>query len=146
MAHRTSQRARCIRTPFNEVECTIPFHAELIATWKHDIPFNRRSYDPDTKAWRFWGGYEDLAIALLLECFPDANIPRGTRTGGAAPTRTAGNDHFATLHLLPSAPIQVVKAAYRALAKLHHPDVNGDTATMRRLTEAHDTLSRRLSA
>ena len=31
-------------------------------------------------------------------------------------------DAFAVLHLLPSAPLEVVKAAYKALALLHHPD------------------------
>jgi hypothetical protein len=146
MAHRTPHRARCIRTPFDEVECTIPFHAELIATWKQEIPYNRRSYDPESKAWRFWGGYEDLAIALLLERFADADTPRGTRTCGKAPTRPAGSDHFTTLHLLPSAPAALVDAAFRCLAKIHHPDVGGDATRMRELTEAHDALSRRLSA
>ncbi len=32
------------------------------------------------------------------------------------------NDHYATLYVLPSADHEVIKAAYRALAKRYHPD------------------------
>ncbi len=35
------------------------------------------------------------------------------------------SDAYRTLHLLPSAPPEVVQAAHRALVKLHHPDVAG---------------------
>lgn len=37
----------------------------------------------------------------------------------------------------------VVKAAYHALAKRHHPDQGGDTATMQRVNEAHNYMSTR---
>jgi hypothetical protein len=33
---------------------------------------------------------------------------------------------YARLHLLPSAPPEVVTAAYHALVRLYHPDVGGD--------------------
>ncbi|HZL66318.1 MAG TPA: hypothetical protein VFC29_03205, partial [Candidatus Limnocylindrales bacterium] len=35
---------------------------------------------------------------------------------------------------------QIVAHGFRALSKLHHPDVNGDTEAQRRLTEARDVL------
>jgi len=44
---------------------------------------------------------------------------------------------YATLHLLPDAPVEVVKAAYKALAMKYHPDrPNGDAAKMQELNEA----------
>ena len=43
---------------------------------------------------------------------------------------------FATLHLLPTAPPELVQAAHRALTKLHHPDVGGDTQLMTRINLA----------
>ena len=40
----------------------------------------------------------------------------------------------------------VVKAAFHALAKLHHPDLGGDTATMQRVNVAYDYMSIRTQA
>lgn len=45
---------------------------------------------------------------------------------------------FAILYLRPDAPPQVVRAAYRALAPLNHPDTGGDEAAMTRLNLAHE--------
>lgn len=39
------------------------------------------------------------------------------------------SDAYRTLHLLPSAPPEVVQAAHRALVKLHHPDAGGKHAS-----------------
>ncbi len=50
-------------------------------------------------------------------------------------------DPYVTLHLLPSAPPEVVKAAYRALAMKHHPDKGGDTATMQTINDAYRRLA-----
>jgi hypothetical protein len=144
--HSTPPRARCIRTPFDEVECTIPFHADLIAAWKREIPYSRRSYDPSSKAWRFWGGYEELALALLLERFPDAAVPRGTRTHTEAQTQRTGSDHFRILHLRETAPVELIEASYRVLARLNHPDAGGSTEAMQAINGAYAALRERVSA
>ena len=47
------------------------------------------------------------------------------------------------LNIRPSADHAVVKAAFHALAKIHHPDVGGDTAAMQRINEAHNYMSTR---
>jgi DnaJ-class molecular chaperone len=47
---------------------------------------------------------------------------------------------YATLWLRPGAPAPVVKAAYRALAALHHPDTGGDVDAMRHLNAAYAVL------
>jgi curved DNA-binding protein CbpA len=44
------------------------------------------------------------------------------------------------LHLLPSAPPELIDAASGTLARLHHPDVGGDPETMRTLNDARDAL------
>ena len=62
----------------------------------------------------------------------------GTDVESAAvpdPVRAA----FATLHLLPSAPVPVIRAAYRALVRSAHPDVQGgDGQRMRKLNLAYE--------
>ncbi len=47
------------------------------------------------------------------------------------------------LNVQPDADHAVVKAAFHALAKIHHPDVGGDTAAMQRVNAAHDYMSTR---
>lgn len=47
------------------------------------------------------------------------------------------------LNIQPSADHAVVKAAFHALAKIHHPDQGGDTAVMQRVNAAHDYMSTR---
>ena len=47
---------------------------------------------------------------------------------------------YATLHLLPSAPIELVKAAPRVLAKKAHPDAGGNVETMERINTAVDLI------
>ncbi len=50
------------------------------------------------------------------------------------------------LNIRPSADHAVVKAAFHALAKIHHPDQGGDTAVMQRVNAAHDYMSTRTQA
>jgi hypothetical protein len=50
------------------------------------------------------------------------------------------------LHILPSAPPEVVRAAHRALARRYHPDAGGDTLTMQRINHAADQLQLRKEA
>jgi DnaJ-class molecular chaperone len=54
-------------------------------------------------------------------------------------------NHYATLGLDRRCTLQQIRAAYRVLAKRHHPDVNAGSAEAaartRELNEAHETLS-----
>jgi hypothetical protein len=48
---------------------------------------------------------------------------------------------FATLHLLPDAPLEVAKAAHKALALIHHPDrAGGDVQKMQAINAAFDLI------
>jgi len=59
----------------------------------------------------------------MLETFGDAEIQDDRREPYRRPEPIRTSDHrLATLHLLPSAPPELVEAAYRCLSKLHHPD------------------------
>lgn len=48
----------------------------------------------------------------------------------------ASLDEFAVLGLLPSAPMEVCEAAYKALCKVHHPDTGGDPEKMKNINVA----------
>jgi hypothetical protein len=150
--NRTSFTAQGRRTAFGEFTVTVPYNRSpvqakaFIEALKDAVPSRYRTYDPALKEWRVWGEFKDLAITLLLKYFPDADVPRQTHSKAQAQPRQAGSDHFQVLHLLPTAPPELIDAAFRCLAKIHHPDRGGDSAVMRQLTEAHEALSRSLSA
>ena len=113
-----------------------------IAALKENIAPDYRTFDGDTKQWRItadgragfdgWLGYMRLFHKAAIEWTDgEAEKPR---------TRTAP-DAFATLYLLPNAPPEVVRASYKALAQLVHPDKpGGDHAAMQRLNEAYERL------
>lgn len=50
-------------------------------------------------------------------------------------------DFYATLGIKRSASHDEVKAAFRTLAKKHHPDHGGDTETFKKISEAYSTLA-----
>ncbi len=57
------------------------------------------------------------------------------------PHAPAKVDAYTTLYLLPDAPAEVVRAAYKALAMKHHPDHGGDMVTMQTINAAYRQLA-----
>lgn len=111
----------------NATILTFPYDADLVEALKRDIPARSRSYNPVTRAWTVRTPYAERAIWLLRQFFPHAQcVTAGAHRQDTQshPTREplARPSHYTVLHVLPSAPPEVVGAAYRALAKLHHPD------------------------
>lgn len=49
-------------------------------------------------------------------------------------------DFYAILSISRDAPTEVIRAAYRALSKKHHPDQGGNRDIFEAIKEAHDTL------
>jgi hypothetical protein len=120
-----------------------------------------RVADTCAGAWAGKMGNGDAAAEGWLAAAQEARAayaPAGPRAAGGggwgagtvnwrqAPVRTVPQDPladaYAALWLRPGAPTHVVKAAYRALAAVHHPDVGGDEAAMRRLNAAYAALQR----
>jgi hypothetical protein len=50
-------------------------------------------------------------------------------------------NHYRLLHVQPDAPIEVIRAAYRALMAVHHPDAGGDAYQAMLLNDAYAVLS-----
>ncbi|MBU6365500.1 MAG: J domain-containing protein, partial [Gemmatimonadetes bacterium] len=49
-------------------------------------------------------------------------------------------NYYRVLHVQPDAPVEVVRAAYRALAAKHHPDKGGDHDRAALVNEAWGVL------
>jgi hypothetical protein len=122
-----------------------------IGTLKSFIHSSARSYDPDARQWHVdaaaeveferWITNMRTVIAATIEWLtPDNTSDAHERAH--KPHTPAKVDPFATLHLLPSAPPEVVRAAYKALAIKHHPDkLTGDTRRMQEIVAAYKQLA-----
>lgn len=113
---------------------------------KQDISRQNRKFDAERRCWMI-----DYDSQAELECWlkrmraemkADVVYKNGYGRHEWAARRDVTNA-YATLHLLPTAPPELVKAAYRCLAMMNHPDVGGDTETMQQLNIAYAQLSAR---
>lgn len=118
-----------------------------------DLPRTWRRWDPQEKAW--WlseSGLRTLARDVPCVAAPLAHYDerRQTQEREEAARRPAEPpltiaDAFAVLHLRSDAPIELVQGARRVLSRLHHPDLGGDLAAMKRINVAADMCEEWLS-
>ncbi len=123
----------------------------LIETLKSFVNPCYRFYDPGTRKWvvgapasqslHRWLAYARATFNARIEWIGEADADPEREWTPKEPARPKAVDPYKTLHLLPSAPPEVVKAAYRALAVLNHPDKGGDEEAMKRLNAAYQKLA-----
>ncbi len=140
-------RPRIVITAYGEAILTFPFNRGLVEALKREVPAYARSYEPATKAWTVNQPYIATAGALVEATFADVEVIdfRGARSS-APPPRTTPRTEYHVLHLQPSAPPELVEAAYRTLTKLYHPDRGGDTETMAAINAAVSVIRRRVTS
>jgi hypothetical protein len=111
-----------------------PYDALYVSMLKAGLHPQMRGWDPEKKAWWIAPDAIEQAIDIARQFF-------SLSFDNATPTAiSAESSAIDSLYLLPGAPERVVKAAYRELSKLHHPDVGGDDATMKRVNAAFERL------
>ncbi len=137
---------RATRTAFGEAVLTWPYCPAMLDDLKATIPYRFRNWDPARKVWTIDPAYADLAIEILLHHFPTAEMPRRSGSRVHDQTRPAGSDHFRVLHLRETAPVELVEASYRVLARLYHPDRGGTHEAMQAINGAYAALRERVSA
>jgi hypothetical protein len=120
-----------------DVVLRFPFDRWLVEALKTNVPAYARTYDATSREWMISPTYTERAGELVASVFPDVQVIdfRGARSS-APPTRTTPATSYSVLHLLPTAPPELVESAYRTLSRLHHPDAGGDTAEMQELNHA----------
>jgi hypothetical protein len=99
--------------------------------------------EPATESFRGWLAYArttfNARIEWLGETYEDPEA-EWTPPPPPRPPRSKALDPHATLWLLPGAPPELVRAAFKCLAQIHHPDKGGDEEVMKRLNEAYGRL------
>src|SRR5262245_40962199 len=116
-----------------------PFNPELVAALKDAIPYSYREWDAASKVRRIDPDWADVVLQALGAIGVNVVDKRPPVT---PPTAVAPALHEACrrLCIVPEAPVEVAEAAYKALARLHHPDVGGSTEMMQELNDAIQTF------
>src|SRR5262249_15791626 len=125
----------------------------VIEDLKRRIPSDYRKYSAEAKAWRInsrfymadWlsGVKEWEGVEVEWETAGERRpYPAPPQTPRALPARDAA---LVTLHLLPSGPPELIRAAHKALAFIHHPDRGGDLERMKSINNAADILLKECS-
>jgi hypothetical protein len=115
-----------------------PYDPTFVAAFKAAIPWTAREWDAARKVWRVDEAFDAVVIDLAEQHGAIVTDKRPVAESDQVPP--ALREACAILHITPGAPLAVAEAAYKALARLHHPDVGGDTATMQALNEAITTV------
>jgi hypothetical protein len=79
---------------------------------------------------------EDLQIDLVSKLISEASASASRGFQAKKPVLSP----YEALYLLPTAPMEVVKAAYRALAFIYHPDRGGDAEAFKDITKAYEEI------
>jgi len=119
---------------------TFPFDRWLVDTLKAEIPGHARTYDSTAKSWTVAPAYAGVAIRLICQAFGEVEVIDAAAGSGFDRGGDPREAALVVLHLRPSAPPELVDAAYRCLAKLHHPDAGGSTAVMQRINRAVESI------
>lgn len=131
-----------------------PFHEEFKDEFKYEVPPSKRRWDPTDKQWWVHHDFIDEATKLADKFFGGhmfvgvghnagqrrtqdqkrqqwSNTYSGGNTSNRPPwddSASLGDPAYTALFVLPNAPFEVCKAAYRALAQMYHPDTGSGTA------------------
>lgn len=134
------------------------------------VPRWAKTFEPDTKHWLIDRDYEDALREAMADYFEVEHIvTKGeairmamaaaatAREGSAAPRPAHSYQQClkavrriyqeeSELHVLPGAPWSVIEAAFRAVARLCHPDLIGPSGHTRMVAvnRAYETLKKRV--
>ena len=125
----------------------------FIAVVKASVrPYTYRKWDPDTQTWLVHWHWLEVLVGLARQHYVDVDysaLPTkwqlraaGAHVASSGLSAVTGSDPFAVLHVTEDAPQEVVKAAYKALAALYHPDAAGGNAErFRQVREAYQLIA-----
>ena len=126
----------------------------LIKDLKRLLPEDSLAYDSDRQVWlvgmeemetvqEVCGWHFDSVQVRYVYDLPQAAKVKVVERKIVEPIRRReAPTPYSTLHLLPDAPVEVVTAAYRALAQLHHPDRGGSGHRMAQINAAYEQIGK----
>ena len=118
------------------VKVITPYDVRFVTDIKYVIPFGEREWNPADKCWLVRDNYLEEIIILLQKYYDEIT------TDLIEAKNSPADGPYATMFLLPEAPVELVKSAYRLLSMVHHPDHGGTDEQMDRLNNAYEQIRR----
>lgn len=115
------------------LEVEAPYDKQLVETLTTSIPPIARIWNNVQKQWYIRKDQFDK-LTHILDQYCDETLLLNF------PKQEVASDNWTRLYLLEGAPIEVIQATYRALAKKHHPDAGGDQELMKEINLAYKAL------
>ena len=110
-----------------------PYSKTFIQELKKSLPAKKRAWDNNDKVWIIPVDQFEKVTFILDKYFEDTLLLD-------FPAQDVAQDVWGKLYLLPGAPLEVVKAVYKALSLKYHPDRGGDVARMSEVNVAYNEL------
>ena len=124
-------------------------HGRFAKTVKAGIrPHSYRRWNADDETWEVHWKWVNWVVGVARKYYDEVDwsqLPDKWQMAAAGAQVAAGENQpvdasspFEALSVAESAPDEVVKAAYKALAKIYHPDSpNGDSSKFRQIDDAY---------
>lgn len=141
--------ARLTSDPDGQLVLESPYDPGFVGSLKDAVPHGYRVWDTQRKRWLLSPLYLDELRKVcgtyhlqLIDDRPEAKMETALTISPYANMPDDLRDAFTCLTLAPAAPLCVAEAAYKALAKVFHPDnrATGDHETAARLVAAIETI------
>ena len=146
----------------NSVALFSPYDKDFVNDLKKIGDRSMRKWDPDNKAWIIrtaifedvhqllddyfpheeWAVADDAKDAIQMVYHKQVN-PGGAQATSAPVGPPTSYGPYATLYVNDSAPDAVVKAAYKALSRMYHPDLGGDPKAMGTVNAAFEDIKKK---
>lgn len=143
-----------------QIRVEVPFHRAWLSAIRYVVPHGSKRQGQEGNVWRFSPQYTDIVVQITLHFFPQTKVIldkgsddwanqdlqahdrwwRWRERGDVRAREPAKVSPREVLCVTSAAPVEVVRAAYRALTKLHHPDVGGDAEEFKRVQAAWEML------
>lgn len=144
-----------------EITIVAPYNPGFVTDIKM-IPPSQREYDPDHKAWKVFEPWIERAMQVVKKHYDGVtdlqyvyiqstekwstfegryyndNNNNTRKQHTYTNTNNEQNKHYTTLGILPTKDAKLIKAAYRVLAQLHHPDTGGNAEAFKTLHESFE--------
>ncbi len=124
--------------------------SDAIASLKRAVPPHLREYEPTSKQWFVsdlartqldrWLGHLYVSYGVEAEWITPDDAS-DTHERPRKPHTPAKVDAYAALCLTPEAPAELVKSAFKIMARVSHPDLGGSHEAMLKVNAAFKQLS-----